>query len=202
MDQKLYQDAINGVPGAYASLKDAATQVIVNMGNKTILHVESMHGCQENVQYILKNFGDRDLLIAVDSNQETALHLAAYFGHTEVVKVLIDEARRLFRSSDKSNGNFFEAFLRKINGKKNTALHLAVSNNNVDIVGLIVKADPDHIHDRNREGHSPIYLAADRGYSDIVKLICTVCTTPTLDGPRGKTALHAAITRFHQGMHY
>lgn len=193
MDRKLNQDAITEDLHGHLAIE--------RMGSKTTLHVEAMHGCKEQVVCILKKFGNKDFLGAVDSDQETALHLAAYFKHTEVVKVLIDEAKRLFSSSDNSV-NSFEGFLRKTNAKKNTALHLAVTNRNVKVVKLLIEADPNDLHIRNREGESPIYLAAKRGYSDIVKLICKVCKSPTFDGPKGKTALHAAITRLHEGMSY
>lgn len=69
------------------------------------------------------------------------------------------------------------------------------------IVKMLVEADPTDKHTLNNEEKSPMYTAAEKGYDDIVKVMCTTCTAPSLDGPGGSTALHAAITNLHQGMY-
>lgn len=164
-----------------------------------------MYGNTEKALSILKEHASHDssFLFSLDSNGETALHHAAYYGHTEVVKVLIDTVRSLpsaptlFWKADRSP---VISFIRIANRWRNTALHLAVSNHNVDIVKLLIEADPRDGHIQNNDGDSPVYLAAKRGYNDIVKLICNTCRSASLEGPDKKTALHAAITILHEGM--
>ncbi|KAL8122420.1 hypothetical protein AgCh_018949 [Apium graveolens] len=192
----LYEAAISGDANAIEKLREKAQERA--RGNKTILHTESMYGNTENLLFILKEFANRSFLFNVDSNGETALHLAAYYGHTEVVKALINAARSLPSSADDAISPVI-TFIRLANYVyANTALHLAVSNHNVDIVKVLVEEDPTDTHIQNSDGDSPVYLAAERGYNDIVKLICRACRAPNFRGPNNRTALHAVITRLHE----
>lgn len=95
-----------------------------------------------------------------------------------------------------------ETLLRQRDDKHNTALHLAVGKGSLDVVELLVTADPTDRHIQNRKGETPIYLAAMLGHNEIVQKICEVCTHPTFDGPTGLTALHAAIRKRLHGMKY
>lgn len=190
----LYKNALDGILSAKSELRERAKRL--SKHNRTILHVASKDGSIKQVQYILQEFAKYNFLGKLDSNEETALHVAASYGHTEVVKGLIDAARSLpLTSADDDPIAGFRKFVRQPNNKKNTALHLAVSNGNVDCAELLVKADPDDRHIQNDDGYTPIYLAAEMGYNETVKMFCRVCTTPTFHGPEGTTALHAAIKK-------
>nr|XP_017238850.1 PREDICTED: ankyrin-3-like isoform X1 [Daucus carota subsp. sativus] len=193
----LYKNALDGILSAKSELRERAKRL--SKHNRTILHVASKDGSIKQVQYILQEFAKYNFLGKLDSNEETALHVAASYGHTEVVKGLIDAARSLpLTSADDDPIAGFRKFVRQPNNKKNTALHLAVSNGNVDCAELLVKADPDDRHIQNDDGYTPIYLAAEMGYNETVKMFCRVCTTPTFHGPEGTTALHAAIKKLSQ----
>ena len=76
---------------------------------------------------------------------------------------------------------------------KETALHEAARHNHVGVVTLLTKEDPDFIYSRNEAGESPLYLAAERGYSEIVSEILETCQSPDYHGPNGRTALHEAV---------
>lgn len=156
--------------------------------NRTILHMESMYGNTDRVRFIVREFSEKNLLLKQDANEETALHIAADNGKSEVVKVLIDAARR-------DSVTCVEDFVRKVNNKRNTALHLAVRNCDLVTAELIARADPDDRHTQDSNSCTPIYLAAKLGYNDFVQMICTTCLAPSLDGPDGTTALHAAIIK-------
>ncbi|KAL1826609.1 hypothetical protein ACET3Z_005021 [Daucus carota] len=187
----LYAAAIAGDADAIAKLETEAD--ILNKDEETILHVESKKGNLENVRFILREFAHKNLLVKLDNQKETALTWAAYFGHTEVAEVLIDAARNLPPSDDDNPVTSFQAFLRLGDKDMDTALHIAVINNHIAIVKLLVEADPSDTHIQNNDGKTPIYIAVKKGYKEIVKLICTSCTAPSLKGPGVKTALHAAI---------
>ncbi|XP_074374830.1 uncharacterized protein LOC141715252 [Apium graveolens] len=142
------------------------------------------------------------LLIKVDKDKQTALHHAARSGHIEVVEILIDAARRIWPSSattdDPSNSpSHFEDFLRRADYKGNTALHEAVRSGAVATVERLVNADPNDRHTQNWDGETPMYDAVQRRHYDIVKMMCKTCTAPSLDGPKGHSALHAAIEEFY-----
>ncbi|KAL8090981.1 hypothetical protein AgCh_040164 [Apium graveolens] len=196
-----FADAIAGDVVSKAALEMEAD--ILNEEGKNILHVESMRGYTERVRYIVREFANKNLLVKLDGSKQTALHLAADHGHDQVVAVLIDAARHLPSSSFSSENSQvtpFQAFIRKATiPMRNTALHLAVLNVNVAIVKLLIQADPNDNHIQNSDGKTPIYIAAEKGYKDIVKEICTTCTALSLDGPGGRTtALHALIQNIGQ----
>lgn len=187
----LYARAIAGHTDARVILAKKADKL--NRYKRTILHIEAMHGYKERVQFILSEFVNKNLLSKVDEYKQTALQLTADYGKTKVVEVLIDAARHL---------PFFKFFLRKGNQDEETALHLVVKRGNMDIARLLVNADPDDRHIQNSDGETPIYIAADIGHNHIVKIICTTCTYPNLQGPDGTTALHAALAKFPYGMQF
>ncbi|KAL8118192.1 uncharacterized protein LOC141723618 [Apium graveolens] len=178
----LYDAAIAGDVDAVAKLGMEAD--ILNDDEQTILHVESKNGNTERVRFIVREFASKNLLVKLDNQQETALMWAAYLGHTEVVEVLIDAARNLPPSSPNENGvSSFQAFLRQGDKDSDTALHSAVFQGNLDIVKLLVEADPTDPHTQNDEGKTPMFIAVEKGYNEIVEIISTTCTAPSLDGP-------------------
>lgn len=200
-----FSDAIAGDPISKAALEMEANRLEHEEG-KTILHVESKKGVIENVRFIVSAFANKNILVKLDNQKQTALHLAAQDGQTQVVEVLVDAARHLPSSSANNDNHItpIQAYIRQNTGPmKNTALHLAVLNCEVAIVKLLVQADPNDSHVPNNEGKTPIYIAAENGYKDIVKEICTTCTALSLDGPGGRTtALHALIQNIGQGTYY
>lgn len=176
------------------------TKAGVILKNRTIFdEYESFDGSTDRIKFILMRFATSTYFGKVDSYKETALHLAVYYEHTKLVALLIDAARYLQHDSYDSTSRF-EAFVRQGDDEMNTALHLAVEKGNMDIVKLLVQADPSYLHAQNSYSETPIYLAARLGYNDIVKVICRACTTPAFDGPGGSTALHATIKLRPEGI--
>ncbi len=79
----------------------------------------------------------------------TSLHLAAYYGHIDVVKVLIE------------NG----AKLDKVTKKKQTALHLAAKRGNEDVVKFLLQNIPENsmlLDMKNDSDMTPLILALDQ----------------------------------------
>ncbi|XP_074356675.1 uncharacterized protein LOC141696433 [Apium graveolens] len=198
----VFAAAIAGDADALAKLDMIADGALHN-NDKTILHKESEKGNIKHVRFILDKFKHKKLLVKLSTRRShTALHLAVQGKHTEVVKALIEEARNL-PSSTSSSANPpispFQAFLREVDHDKDTALHAAVYAGHFEIVMLLVKADPDDPHTKNTKGKTPMYIAAKGGYQKMVKKMCETCTAPSLDGPGGSTALHAAIKKLRKG---
>ncbi|KAL8158093.1 hypothetical protein AgCh_002702 [Apium graveolens] len=186
----LFADALAGDTDAIEKLATLADHRGKDYG-ETILHVACFYGNKELVNFILTQFADKNLLVKLDSNGNTPLHVAASHGRTEVVEILINAGRSNLPSA-------FEEYLRQAGFIGNTALHYAVYKGEVASVELLVNADQNDRHIQNQEGETPMYAAVARGYYDIVKLICKTCTAPSLDGPQGTTALHAALRQFDQ----
>ncbi|KAL8102374.1 hypothetical protein AgCh_027026 [Apium graveolens] len=134
----------------------------------------------------------------------TALH--AVIKHRkhdiEVVEVLIDVAKH-FPASDSDNTDgkgkpvsSFEAFLRRVDEDLDSALHIAIMHGSLGTAELIVKADPSYPGIQNNKGKTPFYIAVERRYADLVKMMCKTCKADqfNLDGPGGSlTAFHAVI---------
>ena len=60
---------------------------------------------------------------------------------------------------------------------------------------LLIQEDPGFLYGANFSGETPLYMAAERGFTDLVKVIIqnTTQTPPAHTGPMGRTALHAAV---------
>ncbi|XP_052293047.1 ankyrin repeat-containing protein NPR4-like [Citrus sinensis] len=84
------------------------------------------------------------------------------------------------------------------NDEKNTALLEAVQHGSLDVVKMLIKADPDVPYSANCRGETPLYMAAARGiyFYEMVAEISENCPSAAHEGPNGKTALHAAAISY------
>ena len=94
---------------------------------------------------------------------------------------LIDDARHLPPPNDDDDNSItsFQAFLRQADKDLDTALHAAVKYGHLDIVKLLVEADPSDTHIQNGEGKTPMYIAVEKGlgkYSRdyLCNLLCSI----------------------------
>ncbi|XP_043693301.1 ankyrin repeat-containing protein At5g02620-like [Telopea speciosissima] len=148
------------------------------------------------------------LLTLVNSVGDTALHVAARAGYASIAEFLIEKILPWpSHHHDVENGNSSDPGnrtrevarekIRMRNKSKNTALHEAVRRNDLVMVKLLIRADPELGHpnyDADAEGgESPLYLAARDGRLDIINQIFHICPFAAHGGPRGRTALHVAV---------
>ncbi|KAF4377959.1 hypothetical protein G4B88_004566 [Cannabis sativa] len=90
-------------------------------------------------------------------NGDTPLHVAVMLGNFEVVKLIVD--------------NMNINLLRKPNKTRNTVLHEAVKNLNLDIVKFLLEKDSSLVNSNNEDGESPLFLAIDRELYEIASHI-------------------------------
>lgn len=196
MDARLYTAAAKGdviTLRELISADDVLRQVTPQ--RNALLHIASQFGQLVSVQLILQFSSSSSLLQQPNRKGDTALHLAAREGHREVVKALIHGAKSLHPEIE-SDVKPDKAMMRTTNKTGGTALHEAVWYNHVQVVELLVKEDPDFTYGADSSGYTPLYIAAERGFGDLVKiLIGNKSSSPAHSGILGRNALHAAVIR-------
>ncbi|XVF62976.1 hypothetical protein PTKIN_Ptkin09bG0051800 [Pterospermum kingtungense] len=136
------------------------------------------------------------LLLQPNAKGQTPLHIAARYGHSAVVKFLINYQGIAYRGDRENQGNEFEAvreMLRKTVLESNTAFHVAVEYGHVQVVRELLRfEDPDFSYSANTNQETPLFIAARRGYRSSLDLILNKFKSLAHGGPRSRTVLHAA----------
>ncbi|KAM7461958.1 hypothetical protein LguiA_030079 [Lonicera macranthoides] len=189
MDSKLYNAAISGNIKFLGQTKDQIG-VQLTQDRKNVLHLASQLGHIEAVKVILSM--QPSLISEVNSSGETALHLAVRGGHTCVARVLMDCARK---SDDnlESGPCLWQLILWAENDDGETALHEAARFNRREVLSMLLKEDSTFEHSANKMGETLLYIAASRGFVQLVDVILNNCWAPAYSGPNGTTALHRAV---------
>ncbi|KAG6645200.1 ankyrin repeat-containing protein At5g02620-like [Carya illinoinensis] len=150
------------------------------------------------VKYVLDKCPS--LSLKANAEEETALHIAARYGHVSIVEVLIEHEKSQLQDLERGvaveSSTATEMLIGRVNKEKDTALHEAVRNNHVKVVKLLLEIGPEFSYGANAAGETPLYLAAERHFPDLVFEILQT-KSPAYDGPLGRTALHAAA--FYDG---
>ncbi|KAH9682288.1 ANK REP REGION domain-containing protein [Citrus sinensis] len=138
------------------------------------------------------------LLLQVNAKGDAPLHVAAKCGHRSVVKALIEFAKGLPQDLESGVESTARQMLEMTNDEKNTALHEAVQHGSLDVVKMLIKADPDVPYSANCRGETPLYMTAAKGiyFYEMVAEISENCPSAAHEGPIGKTALHAAAISY------
>ncbi|XP_039166766.1 receptor-interacting serine/threonine-protein kinase 4-like [Eucalyptus grandis] len=164
-----------------------------------ILHVAAQYEQVNFIENLLQRPWGPSLLRQGNSKGDTPLHIAATVGSYKSVQVFINLAK-LDCFVENGQVDACKELLRKPNLQKDTALHYAVRGGHESVVKLLIEEDPQLCDVTNAADESPLYLATDRGHLDIMELILSASSLPSSHkGPKGLTALHAAITRPRAG---
>jgi len=137
------------------------------------------------------------LLRQTNVKGETPLHIAARYGHDDIVDVLINYCAKPLNQDLEGGIEAVKEMLKMMNKEKDTALHEAVRYNHLKVVKLLIEKDPNFSYSANDTGETPLYIAAERGFKDVVIKILDKCKSPMHGGPLGRTALHATIINGH-----
>ncbi|KAG6738061.1 hypothetical protein POTOM_059607 [Populus tomentosa] len=195
MDPVLYKAAEEGNIDPFENYQTCLNQLLTPDEN-TILHVYLGNQSREPeftdfVDIILEMCPP--LLLQANKKGETPLHLAARYGHSKVVKVLIYHAKAL-PSDPESGVTEAKKMLRMTTEEQDTALHEAARNMWSHVVEILTKEDPELSYSANVHGETPLYIAASSwGNFWVIDEILTNCISVDFGGPNGITALHAAI---------
>ncbi|XP_041001601.1 ankyrin repeat-containing protein At5g02620-like [Juglans microcarpa x Juglans regia] len=147
------------------------------------------------IQLTLRIYGNGvlQLLWQANANDEIPLHIAARYGHTAVIKFLLERANDHISCQDLESGfRSAREMLGMMNKEKDTALHEAVRYNHLEAAKLLMVEDPEFSYFANVAGETPLYMAAERILQSLVSEIINTCKSPAYNGHLGRTALHAA----------
>ncbi|TYI88510.1 hypothetical protein E1A91_D04G215000v1 [Gossypium mustelinum] len=138
------------------------------------------------------------LLLQTNAKGQTPLHVAARYGHSAIVKLLIKSCAKARDGDLEMLGmdqvNAVREMLRFTDQESNTALHEAAGCGNVEVVKALLKfEDPDFPYSANKKQETPLYIAARRrGSGRLLTLLLDKFKSTGHGGPHGRTALHAA----------
>ncbi|KAJ6873991.1 hypothetical protein NC651_032737 [Populus alba x Populus x berolinensis] len=205
MEPKLYKAAEAGNINPFKDRLPTSLSELLTPQKNTILHVylENQRRGSKSTDFVGQIL-ERcpPLLLQANKKGEIPLHLAARYGHSNVVRVLIDRAKA--RSTDLERGaTEAKNMLRMVNEENDTALHVAARNIQAQVVKILTKKDPEFSYSANVHGETPLYIAANMRFDgkfkrheenrkNVIKYILSNCELVEYCGSHGRTALHAA----------
>lgn len=119
---------------------------------------------------------------AISPDGFTALHLAAFFGKTEVTRILLDAGAR----TDTYTTNTFA----------NQPLHAAAAGRHIEVCRLLLAAGAD-VDATQHGGYTPLHEAAQHGDAEMVELFLSAGADPTVSVASGGTPADLAEAAGH-----
>jgi uncharacterized protein len=120
---------------------------------------------------------DPGLVTAYSSDGWPALHLAAYFGGRETVKILLDRGAGIDMLSTNMG---------------NTALQAAVANGQTEVVRLLIERGAEVDYATAQGEHTALHSAVIGGNAGIVRMLLEAGADPAARSTTGKTVLDLA----------
>ncbi|XP_057613543.1 ankyrin repeat and sterile alpha motif domain-containing protein 1B isoform X2 [Chionomys nivalis] len=171
----LHHAALNGHKDIVLKLLqyEASTNVADNKGYFPI-HLAAWRGDVEIVKLLIHHGPSHSRVNEQNNENETALHCAAQYGHSEVVAVLLEELT--------------DPTIR--NSKLETPLDLAALYGRLRVVKMIITAHPNLMSCNTRK-HTPLHLAARNGHKAVVQVLLEAGMDVSCQTEKG-SALHEA----------
>ncbi|KAJ3606921.1 hypothetical protein NHX12_026437 [Muraenolepis orangiensis] len=180
---------------------DAAEEVL---GLSERLLIASHKGQADHVVQLI----NKGAQVAVTKYGRGPLHLAAYRGHMEVVRILLSagcdldiqddgDQTALHRAAVVGNSDVINALIQegcdldRQDKSGNTALHEVSWHGFSQSVRLLVKAGAN-VHSRNKVGNTSLHLACQNGHAQSVKVLLLGGARPDTKNQAGDTGLHVA----------
>jgi ankyrin repeat protein len=124
------------------------------------------------------------------AGRHQAIHLAAYYGHSEVVKTLLKSGAEI-----DSIGNFA---ISNEESKYGTPLHLAVETGNLELAKFLIESGANfNLTDGTYEYYTPLHTACRSGKLDAVKLLKDKAADMEAVDGAGETAINIASDYGH-----
>ncbi|XP_048246155.1 ankyrin repeat domain-containing protein 50-like [Haliotis rufescens] len=155
-------------------LAHRADLLLVDETGSNILHIACTGGHTGLVNYVLKQN-------IVDINSRTpegwtSAMITASAGHKDVLTLLVTEG----------------ADLTLVTGKRRNILHIAFQRKHMELVKYILTQDVVDINEEDRQGITPVLLAAESGHGDIFDLMVSKGADLSRAYAEGDAFLHKA----------
>nr|KAI8750038.1 transient receptor potential cation channel subfamily A member 1-like [Biomphalaria glabrata] len=137
-------------------IKMGSIATLKNKDGQSSFHFAAKYGRSGTCIALLNSNYGPQLLNEADINGLTALHVAAYYGHTRIVHLLLQRGAVVCR--DYSG---------------NSALHLASSKGFTSTMRALVSVHSNLIDESNRDGDTPLHMAARNGHAIAVLYLLT-----------------------------
>ncbi len=128
---------------------------------------------------------NRSLVSAVSTDGWTPLHLAAFFGKTEAVRLLLNKGAQVN--------------MRSTNPMQNMPIHAAAAGRHADVIKLLI----DHgasVNARQHGGWTALQAAAQHGDVETARVLLANGADVQARAENNQTALDLALTKGHQSM--
>ncbi|GLJ52027.1 hypothetical protein SUGI_1106010 [Cryptomeria japonica] len=140
---------------------------------------------------------DLNILQQLTPTRNTALHVAAYHGHLQSVRMLLS----LLNQDIEAGNQDGHRFLTARNEEGNTALHEAAIGGHYGVVEALLEYHTNLVDIINHNGETALFKATEEGQNKIVKKLLPLTSSPyhrrTSDG---QTLLQCAIYNTHKGV--
>ncbi|XP_039166768.1 ankyrin-1 [Eucalyptus grandis] len=153
-----------------------------------VLHVAAQFRRVNFIREFLQDLSRSSLLWQDNCKGDTPLHVATQLGSHEMVRVFINRAKAIHQP------DAYKELLRIPNADEDTLLHSAIRGHCKGVVELLIEEDPQLCDVTNAADESPLYLAVHQRFPDVIEpILCASSSPSSHKGPRGLTALHAAV---------
>ncbi|XP_038667238.1 ankyrin repeat and sterile alpha motif domain-containing protein 1B isoform X7 [Scyliorhinus canicula] len=171
----LHHAALNGHKDVVLKLLqyEASTNVADNKGCFP-LHLAAWKGDMDIVKILIHHGPSHSRVNEQNNENETALHCAAQYGHSDVVALLLEELT--------------DPTIR--NNKLETPLDLAALYGRLQVVKMLINAHPN-LMSCNTKKHTPLHLAARNGHKSVVQVLLEAGMEVNCQTEKG-SALHEA----------
>jgi uncharacterized protein len=193
------------LPGVRAAIADEPALLnATNEGGQSAFLLSKYYGQEQVSEYLLSLHPELDLfnkcvagltpdvLAQIDSDPSlleahssdgwTPLHLAAFFGHPELAKALLNRGANVDS--------------RSTNAMTNTPLHAGVAGRKTKVVEVLIERGAD-VNARQHGGWTALHGAAQSGSRDIVQLLLAHGADPNLRADNNQAALDLALMKGH-----
>jgi ankyrin repeat protein len=126
---------------------------------------------------------DRTLASTYGPDGWTPLHLASFFGHPRVAKLLLEHGA--------------DVHARSRNALDNEPIHAAAAGRKADVIAVLLEYGAD-VNPRQHGGWTPLHAASQNGDGNLVRLLMAHGADRSLRAANNQSAMDLALTGGHQ----